>query len=297
MLQDYIDELFSGNRKIVSPEDIIEKAFEAAEAQARKWGEGNKEEVPNHYDVAINGRDWNEYYISSTEQKQLRIAELLNDKLMNANYMMEGYPQVLLYRDSDPDATWISVKTSFTEPMKKSDMQPSEPYVGNAGPIGRDFGKTDVQPRGAGVVSPTAETVPYPDKPFANTNPIGKENHDAAVAETWVMPNEDPVAHLKGDDGSYQIAHGYRIGADRAGDGKPAEILLPADGHEKTSREHGIFMKDGDQWVFVNFGANGTTVQHADGSTSKLDKNASCPLSDGDALFFGTQHAYRFASE
>ena len=317
MKQGFFGSLFSGGRQPVSPEDVIEAALAAAKAQARRWGGGNKEEVPNRFDVAINPQDWREYFSNHTEQTQARIADLLYERITAGNYSMEGRPQVRLYRDGDIDSTWVTVRASFADTTVQSEGA-------DVGRVNRARDAADARDVGCGP----NKTIPFPDGGGSSVDePVRNENRvvsgasktvplsggmpslddmssseyadalDALVPKTTPMPNGLSSVYLRGVEGTYPVAIGYRVGADRAGDTAPAEVLLPREGHDKMSREHGIFLAEGTKWIFVNYGGNGTRIRHVDGMEEKLGKNESTRIANADVLFFGTDDGYRFVIE
>lgn len=316
MKQGFLESLFAGGGQPVSPEDVIEAACAAAKAQARRWGEGSKEEVPNRFDVAINPKDWREYFSNHTEQTQARIADMLYDKITAGNYTMEGRPQVRLYRDGDIDATWLTVRASFVDVSEQPDSGVGQANQGRGAGRGRDVrgglnktvpfpddavpGEDEPSAKGDGAKGSVAETVPLQDDGEAPGGMSPSEYIDALdalVPKTIPMAGGQPRVYLRGVEGIYPVEAGFRIGADRAGDNPPAEILLPREGHEKTSREHGIFLADGKKWVFVNLGTNGTQIRHADGTEEELGKNESTRIANADVLRFGTDDEYRFVVE
>lgn len=316
MMQGLFSDLFRGGKQSVSPEDVIEAALAAAKEQARRWGEGNKEEVPNRFDVAINPKDWREYFSNHTEQTQARIADLLYEKITAGNYSMEGRPQVRLYRDGDIDATWLTVRASFAEVEDRSGEAGAGRSERGRGQGGmRDVGALNktipfsdggASQGGAsdsedgGAVGGASKTVPLSDgsSPIDGMSPSEYADAlDALVPKTIPMPDGNSGVYLRGVEGKYPVSTGYRVGADRAGDTEPAEILLPREGHDKMSREHGIFLADGKKWIFVNYGGNGTRIRHADGAEEKLGKNESACIANADVLFFGTDDGYRLVIE
>lgn len=289
-LQNLVRAMFPSKRKSVSPDEIIEQALEEAKLHAQDWGAESKQELPNQFDVTINGWDWGEYYSRRTGEIANRMAVTLLERMDSSEYVMEGTPVFKLYRSSDPDFDGVEVRVSFAGAEGNKDRGPSRVH---SAPVGVNTAETERFPnQGNGLYA--AKTVELPGGDTLKAGRVFASAPDGDTNRTVVDEGGAALAYLERESLRLPVADGYRVGAGRDGVSNPAEVLLPCEGFEKTSREHGAFSLSGSQWSYTNIGVNGTKVEHHDGSVDRLTKNQSCLLSDGDMLFFGTPLGYRF---
>ena len=290
LLQNIARTLFPSKRKSVSPDEIIEQALEAAKLHAQDWGAESKQELPNLFDVTINGWDWSEYYSRRTGEIANRMAVTLLERMDSEKYVMEGTPVFKLYRSSNPDFDGVEVRVSFAGAEGARGGSPSRVRLAS---VGASTAKTERFPN-KGLSD--AETVKLPGGDTLKAGESLASVVDEDANKTVVAEKGAATAYLEQGSLRLRVADGYRVGAARDGASNPVEILLPSAGHEKTSREHGVFSLSGSQWSYMNLGVNGTKVEHLDGSTERLTKGESCLLRDADVLFFGTSTGYRFSA-